>query len=90
MFSGIGVIVDRESGAQRELLAAPIHRLLIVLGNLTVALAVTASSADRADRRRRAARDRLDLSPAGSRGSLAAAALLAVGMYGVAESSPAA
>src|SRR5438105_7046735 len=42
MFSGLGVIVDRESGAQRELLAAPVRRALLVLGNLAVALAVTA------------------------------------------------
>src|ERR671924_783549 len=42
MFAGIGVIVDREQGAQRELLAAPIPRPLLVLGNLSVALAVTA------------------------------------------------
>src|SRR5262249_17839832 len=41
MFSGIGVIVDRESGARRELLAAPVHRSLLVLGNLAVALAIT-------------------------------------------------
>src|SRR5256886_7417557 len=41
MFSGIGVIVDRESGAQRELLAAPVPRALLVLGNLVVALAIT-------------------------------------------------
>jgi ABC-2 type transport system permease protein len=42
MFSGLGVIVDRVSGAQRELLTAPIPRGLLVLGNLTVALAITA------------------------------------------------
>src|SRR5262245_61542760 len=41
MFAGIGVIVDRESGARRELLAAPVPRTLLVLGNLLVALAVT-------------------------------------------------
>ena len=41
MFAGIGVIVDRETGAQRELLAAPIRRPLLVLGNLAVALAIT-------------------------------------------------
>src|SRR5262245_36639125 len=41
MFSGIGVIVDRETGARRELLAAPIARPLLVLGNLAVALAIT-------------------------------------------------
>src|SRR5881296_1757666 len=42
MFAGLSVIVDRESGAQRELLAAPIPRLLLVLGNLGVAFAITA------------------------------------------------
>jgi ABC-2 type transport system permease protein len=41
MFSGIGVIVDREHGARRELLAAPIPRSLVVLGNFVVALAIT-------------------------------------------------
>src|SRR5438552_10527098 len=30
MFSGLSVIVDRESGAQRELLAAPIPRPMLV------------------------------------------------------------
>src|ERR671924_1536870 len=42
MFSGLGVIVDRVSGAQRELLTAPIPRGLLVLGTLVVALAITA------------------------------------------------
>src|SRR5215467_11177673 len=40
MFAGIGVLVDRESGAQRELLAAPIHRWLLVIGNLVVAFGI--------------------------------------------------
>src|SRR5207237_5162158 len=42
MFSGLSTIVDRENGAQRELLTAPVPRPLLVLGNLTVALAITA------------------------------------------------
>src|ERR687887_587215 len=41
-FAGLSVIVDRDSGAQRELLAAPIPRPLLVLGNLVVAFAITA------------------------------------------------
>src|SRR6266508_5525053 len=41
MFAGLGVIVDRENGAQRELLAAPVPRPFLVLGHLSVALAVT-------------------------------------------------
>src|SRR3954462_3298186 len=42
MFAGLSVIVDRDSGAQRELLAAPIPRGLLVIGNLVVALGVAA------------------------------------------------
>ena len=42
MFAGIGVIVDREQGARRELLAAPIPRQLMVVANLLVALLISA------------------------------------------------
>jgi ABC-2 type transport system permease protein len=41
-FSGLGVIVDRQQGAMRELLVAPIRRSSIVVGNLIAALALTA------------------------------------------------
>src|SRR5207245_10674247 len=41
-FAGLSVLVDRDSGAQRELLAAPIPRPLLVLGNLVVVLALCA------------------------------------------------
>src|SRR5436309_2692818 len=41
MFAGIGVLVDREAGAQRELLTAPISRALLVLANLVVAVVLT-------------------------------------------------
>jgi len=40
-FSGLGVIVDRQQGAMRELLVAPIRRSSIVLGNMLAALALT-------------------------------------------------
>ena len=40
-FAGIGVIVDRTTGARREMLAAPISRGLIVAGNLVVAAGVS-------------------------------------------------
>src|SRR3954466_694712 len=43
LFAGLGVIVDRDSGAQRELLAAPVPRGLLVLGNLWVALVLCAA-----------------------------------------------
>jgi ABC-type polysaccharide/polyol phosphate export permease len=42
VFAGLSVIIDRDSGAQRELLAAPIPRALLVFGNLAVALALSA------------------------------------------------
>jgi ABC-type multidrug transport system permease subunit len=41
ILGGIGMIVDRESGAQRDLLAAPAPRSLMVFGNLAVALVVS-------------------------------------------------
>lgn len=42
VLGGIGMIVDRESGAQRDMLAAPVPRSLMVLGNLSVAVAISA------------------------------------------------
>ena len=85
MFSGIGVIIDRESGARRDLLAAPVSRPLIVLANLAVALMITAlqvivlivaAALRGAD---------LTTSPSGIVWFLGAAVLLGIAMYGVAE-----
>jgi ABC-2 type transport system permease protein len=42
MFAGLGVLADRQHGAMRELLVAPIRRESIVLGNLVSALIITA------------------------------------------------
>jgi len=42
ILAGIGMIVDRESGAQRDLLAAPIPRSLMVLANMSVAITISA------------------------------------------------
>src|SRR6059058_4327010 len=42
IFAGLSVIVDRHSGAQRELLAAPVPRSFLVLGNMAVALVLAA------------------------------------------------
>jgi len=41
-FAGLSVLVDRDSGAQRELLAAPVPRPLLVAGNLVVVLGLCA------------------------------------------------
>src|SRR2546423_1896492 len=42
VFAGLSVLVDRHSGAQRELLAAPVPRSYLVLGNMTVAIGLAA------------------------------------------------
>ncbi len=42
IFAGLSVLVDRHSGAQRELLAAPVPRAYLVLGNMAVALGLAA------------------------------------------------
>jgi ABC-type polysaccharide/polyol phosphate export permease len=85
MFSGIGVIVDRESGARRELLAAPVARPLVVLGNLTVALAITGLQLAALIVAAMLRGIDFDASAGGLVWFVAAAALLATGMYGVAE-----
>ena len=84
-FAGLSVIVDRDSGAQRELLAAPIPRALLVAGNLLVVLGlcalqvvvvIAAAALRGAD---------FHLSSAGVAWFVAAAALFVVLMYAVAE-----
>jgi ABC-2 type transport system permease protein len=84
-FAGLSVIVDRDSGAQRELLAAPVPRPLLVLGNLAVVLAlctvqivvVIAAAALRGAN--------FHIRASGVAWFVAAAALFVVLMYGIAE-----
>jgi ABC-2 type transport system permease protein len=85
MFAGLGVIVDRESGAQRELLAAPIPRSLLVLGNLAVAFAITALQVAVLIVAATARGIHFHASGTGIVWFIAAATLFTVGMYGVAE-----
>ena len=85
MFAGLGVIVDRESGAQRELLAAPVPRALLVLGNLLVALATTGLQIVVLIAIAAARGIEFHASTAGIVWFLAATALFTVGMYGAAE-----
>src|SRR3954447_11333367 len=84
-FAGLSVLVDRDSGAQRELLAAPIPRPLLVLGNLLVVLALStlqvvvvigAAALRGAD---------FHIRPSGVGWFAASAVLFVVLMYGVAE-----
>ena len=85
MFGGLGVIVDRENGAQRELLAAPIPRALLVLGNLAVAFAITALQVGVLIGAAVARGIHFNATGTGIAWFATAAALFAVGMYGVAE-----
>jgi ABC-type multidrug transport system permease subunit len=85
MFAGIGVMIDRESGARRDLLAAPIARPLIVAANLVVALAITALQLGVLLGAAVARGADLHTSLGGVAWFAAAALLLAIGMYGVAE-----
>src|SRR3954449_12955991 len=84
-FAGLSVLVDRDSGAQRELLAAPIPRPLLVVGNLVVVLAlctlqvvvvIAAAALRGAD---------FHISASGVGWFVAAAVLFTVLMYGIAE-----
>jgi len=85
MFSGIGVIVDRETGARRELLAAPIRRPLLVFGNLAVTLAVTALQLVALIVAAVARGVGLQATASGVVWFVAAAILFCIGMYGIAE-----
>jgi ABC-type multidrug transport system permease subunit len=85
MFAGLGVIVDRVSGAQRELLTAPIRRGLLVAGNLLVALAITGLQIAVLLAVAVARGIHFDATAAGVVWFGAAAALFTVGMYGMAE-----
>jgi ABC-2 type transport system permease protein len=85
MFAGLGVIVDRENGAQRELLAAPIPRSLLVLGNLLVAFAITALQVAVLIVAAIARGIHFNATSTGVVWFVAAAALFTVGMYGVGE-----
>src|SRR5436309_6341158 len=84
-FLGLGVIVDRESGAQRELLAAPVPRALLVLGNLVVALAITGLQIATLIGFAVARQIHFAVHGAGLLWFLGAAVLLTVAMYGAAE-----
>jgi ABC-2 type transport system permease protein len=85
MFAGLSVIVDRETGAQRELLAAPIPRPLLVLGNLVVAFAITALQVAVLIAAALARGIDFNASGTGIVWFLAATTLFTIGMYGAAE-----
>jgi ABC-2 type transport system permease protein len=85
MFAGIGVLVDRESGAQRELLTAPISRALLVVANLLVAYAITALQISVLLVVARGRGIHFDVTTSGFLWFLAAGTFFTIGMYGAAE-----
>ncbi|MEA2380456.1 MAG: type transport system permease protein [Solirubrobacteraceae bacterium] len=85
VFAGLSVIVDRNSGAQRELLAAPIPRVLLVLANLVVVLGLAALQVGVLLAVAVARGATFDTSAAGVAWFLAAAVAFTVLMYAIAE-----
>jgi ABC-2 type transport system permease protein len=84
-FAGIGVIVDRTTGARRELLAAPVPRGLIVAGNLAVAVGTSLLQAGALIAAGLARGTRFAATATGVGWFLAATLAFTVVMYGVAE-----
>jgi ABC-2 type transport system permease protein len=85
VFAGLSVLVDRHNGAQRELLAAPIPRAYLVLGNLVVALVLAALQALVVVGLSAARGGVFHITATGVGWFLAAALLFTVFMYGLAE-----
>lgn len=85
VFAGLSVLVDRHSGAQRELLAAPVPRAYLVLGNMIVALGLGALQAAVVVGLSAARGGVFHITGAGVAWFLAAALLFTVFMYALAE-----
>jgi ABC-2 type transport system permease protein len=85
IFAGLSVIVDRHSGAQRELLAAPVPRGVLVLGNLVVAIALSILQVAVLVGLSAVRGGEFKISASGLGWFVAAAALFTVFMYGLAE-----
>jgi ABC-2 type transport system permease protein len=85
IFAGLSVIVDRHSGAQRELLAAPVPRAYMVIGNLIVALMLSSLQVVVLIALAAARGASFHLSTDGVGWFVAAALLFTVFMYAVAE-----
>jgi ABC-2 type transport system permease protein len=85
IFAGLSVIVDRHSGAQRELLAAPVPRAYLVMGNLIVALILSALQVVVLIALAAARGASFHLSPGGVGWFVGAALLFTVFMYALAE-----
>jgi len=85
VFAGLSVLVDRHTGAQRELLAAPIPRAYLVLGNMLVALVLAGLQALVVVGLSALRGGVFHITAAGVAWFLAAAVLFTVFMYALAE-----
>jgi ABC-type multidrug transport system permease subunit len=85
IFAGLSVLVDRHSGAQRELLAAPVPRAYLVLGNLVVAIGLATLQIAVLIGLSAIRGGVFHITGAGVAWFVAAALLFTVFMYGVAE-----
>jgi len=85
MFAGLGVVVDRQSGARPELLTAPIPRGLIVFGNLLVAVLVSGLQLGALLLATYLRGAHFDATATGIGWFVAAAGCFAVAMYSIAE-----
>src|SRR5438445_1133164 len=84
MFAGLSVMVDRATGAQRELFAAPVPRPALVFGNLAVAFVVTTFQIAALIVAAVARGIHFDATAGGIAWFLAASAMFTIGMYGAA------
>jgi ABC-2 type transport system permease protein len=85
IFAGLSVIVERQAGAQRELLAAPVPRSFLVLGNLAVAVVLSALQAIVLVGLTAARGGAFHITGQGIAWAIGAGLLFTVFMYGVAE-----
>ena len=85
IFAGLSVIVDRQAGAQRELLASPVARAYLVLGNLAVAVVLSALQAVVLVGLTAVRGGAFDVSATGIAWAIGAGVLFTVFMYAVAE-----
>jgi len=85
ILAGLSVIIDREQGAQRELLAAPVPRAYLVLGNLAVALVLATLQVTVLLALAALRGAHFSITGSGMAWFVAAAVLITVFTYGVAE-----
>ncbi|MBV9192950.1 MAG: ABC transporter permease [Solirubrobacterales bacterium] len=85
IFAGLSVLVDCHSGAQRELLAAPVPRAYLVLGNLIVAIGLATLQVTVLIGLSAIRGGTFDITGTGVAWFVGAALLFTVFMYGLAE-----